>query len=1203
MTAPTAPPPGFKLEHLTADPALSYYVYQTPLEQSFSDDREYRLIRLPNQLEALIIRAKPDEAIKSSAALTVQVGDFADPKDLPGLAHFCEHLLFMGTEKYPKENEYSEYLSNNGGNSNAYTDMNHTNYHFTVNSEYFEGALDRFAQFFLAPLFNQDCTDRELKAVDSEHKKNLQRDVWRQNQLLRSLTDPDHPMCNFGTGDIKTLKEIPERKGIDVRAELLKFHQTYYSANLMRLAVFGRDSLDQLTEWVVTKFSGVVNKDRPYPHYDTLPWKPEHLQRVVRSEAAQTSRSLTLTFPLKDFKPQYYCNPGYFAACLVGHEGHGSLMLYLKQRGWITNLSAGCSYSDVFGFDFFNIDVQLSPEGLRHTEEIVAATFEYLRLLHDNPIPEDFFERMRHMSQIEFRYSSKPDGDKYVTHLSSEMRFPWLLPEHLLSGTNLLREYRPDEIRDLLSYLNPDNFFVFILAKGLNLVNPQVEEHYGVHYTVEPVSAKLLARLKAIDRPNPAFHLPLPNDFIPQNLAVDKLNPDGPKQIGAHLLRADGRSRLWHKKDDRFGLPRGSINVVIHSPLANVSPYHAVRLDLLLTLWFDAMNEELYSAGEAGIGVSGNTTPDGISLRIAGFNDKLPYTLEYVLTQLRDFTVASDRFELMKENLVRRYEQFEFSSALSHASGHMDYLTLVNLWRPEERLAAARVITIEDLTVFHREFLRRLCPEVLVFGNFTEEQALTVNTTAHAVLRAPGDPFTETEGATSRSIILPHGARLIRQDTHPNPKEQNAGIILACQIGMEQNFELRAHLKLASDMIFEPFFDQLRTKEALGYIVRSDVRTICSGLMFLDFVIQSEQSPVYLEARILTFLHNYVRQVEAMPAEKFEKHRDALVKEMSEPPRSIGQEAGQIFARIRDSTWEFDLRARDSANLQRLTQASLVAFLRKFLDPASQHFTKLSTHVFPAKHTMLPTSNPEYYHQTAEADGTTNGTAQPGSGTVARTTTSPGCCPYTLSFLGFHAYLVHHHTRVPPQDLIAALRATPVRDGEDVDAMKALVEPLVNKYYEVPALQEDKPKNPTETDGATTAMDTDQPDGASGSESDGEDETAAKPAAKKVPTGRAEGIAKVLADMVSEKVIGSFFDPQGILTTSPLIPLPAQDAPTDGADARASAIYETFSRLPYEPYVVPMADNNSLILDPQQFKSCLNLTSSVLPYLNFKPKY
>ncbi|KAJ1971997.1 metalloprotease, partial [Dimargaris verticillata] len=256
------PPPGFVLDYVTVPSAtgesgaanspgdrLPYFRFDRPFDRSQEDDHQYRLLRLPNQLQALLVQAKPDEAIKSCASLGVHVGHFADPPSVQGLAHFCEHLLFMGTEKYPKENEYSQYLSQHGGRSNAYTDMNTTNYHFSVNSEFFEGALDRFAQFFIAPLFNEDCTERELLAVDSEHKKNIQNDGWRHFQLDKSLADPASPYAKFGTGSLKTLKDEPAKAGISIRKELLAFHDQYYSANLMALAVYGRESLDQLTEW------------------------------------------------------------------------------------------------------------------------------------------------------------------------------------------------------------------------------------------------------------------------------------------------------------------------------------------------------------------------------------------------------------------------------------------------------------------------------------------------------------------------------------------------------------------------------------------------------------------------------------------------------------------------------------------------------------------------------------------------------------------------------------------------------------------------------------------------------------------------------------------------------------------------------------------------------------------------------------------
>jgi len=86
------------------------------------DKRLYRSIRLKNNgLQALLI--SDDQTDTEAAAVHLQVGHFADPPDRKGLAHFHEHMLFLGTSKYPEENEYEQFLNQNGGFSNAYTDM------------------------------------------------------------------------------------------------------------------------------------------------------------------------------------------------------------------------------------------------------------------------------------------------------------------------------------------------------------------------------------------------------------------------------------------------------------------------------------------------------------------------------------------------------------------------------------------------------------------------------------------------------------------------------------------------------------------------------------------------------------------------------------------------------------------------------------------------------------------------------------------------------------------------------------------------------------------------------------------------------------------------------------------------------------------------------------------------------------------------
>jgi insulysin len=132
--------------------------------------------------------------------------------------------MIQGTEQFPRENEYSEvriyrssigesthipckFLAKNSGSSNAYTSTCNTNYYFNVATAALSPALARFAAFFHSPLFSPSCTSRELNAVDSENKKNLQSDVWRIYQVNKHLSKEGHVWRKFGSGNRESLSQ------------------------------------------------------------------------------------------------------------------------------------------------------------------------------------------------------------------------------------------------------------------------------------------------------------------------------------------------------------------------------------------------------------------------------------------------------------------------------------------------------------------------------------------------------------------------------------------------------------------------------------------------------------------------------------------------------------------------------------------------------------------------------------------------------------------------------------------------------------------------------------------------------------------------------------------------------------------------------------------------------------------------------------
>jgi len=199
---------------------------------------------------------------------------------MPGLAHFCEHLLFMGSTQFPQENAYSEFIHAHGGRTNAWTAASNTNYFFSITADHLSGALQRFAGFFHSPLFEASCTARELKAVNSEHRKNAQSDMWRAFQVSKSQSRPGHPYTKFGSGNLSSLtyagrtkakllgstpESAPTQEGVnkvpagasddaeaslqgegggpvgqETRRRLVEWWQAHYSASNMNLAILGK---------------------------------------------------------------------------------------------------------------------------------------------------------------------------------------------------------------------------------------------------------------------------------------------------------------------------------------------------------------------------------------------------------------------------------------------------------------------------------------------------------------------------------------------------------------------------------------------------------------------------------------------------------------------------------------------------------------------------------------------------------------------------------------------------------------------------------------------------------------------------------------------------------------------------------------------------------------------------------------------------
>ncbi|KAF2437115.1 a-pheromone processing metallopeptidase Ste23 [Tothia fuscella] len=955
------------------------------MERPALDDRSYRVIRLPNQLEALLIHDADTD--KASGALDVNVGSFSDATDMPGLAHAVEHMLFMGTEKYPLENEYNQYLTAHSGYSNAYTASTSTNYYFEVaaSSTHHDsksttpastledltldsqpplyGALDRFAQFFVKPLFLEDTLDRELRAVDSENKKNLQSDNWRLHQLNKSLSNPEHPFCHFSTGNYETLHDKPIARGVKIRDEFIGFYQKHYSANRMKLVVLGRESLDQLQQWVEELFSDIEDKNLPRNRWDDVaPYTSNELGKQVFAKPVFDMRVLDIYFPYPDEEELYESQPGRYLSHLIGHEGPGSILSYIKNKGWANGLGAGpaplCP-----GSAFFSISVKLTEEGLKNYQTLVEVIFQYIAMLKETPPQHWIFEEMKKMSEVDFRFRQKSPASKTTSALSAVMQKTYPR-DCLLSGPALIRKFNPDAINRGLECLRPDNFRMTIVSQDYPGAWDKKEQWYGTEYNYDNIPPSLMERIHRAAKATPAdrpteLHLPHKNEFIPTRLEVDRKDVLEPLKH-PKLIRNDEHVRTWWKKDDRFWVPKANVHITLRSPLASISPHAGAMAQIYQGLVQDALVEYSYAADISGLEYQLIGHSLGMDVSVSGYNDKMAVLLEKLLISMRDLEVDSGRFKIIKERLLRGYKNVEFQQPYHQIGTYSRWINNEKGWINEQLLAELPNITEADVRIFYPQLLHQLHIEVLAHGNLYREDALRYTDLVESTLRPRKLP--SSQWPIRRTLIIPPGSNYLYERPLKDPANVNHCIEYMLYLGNNQDRQLRAKALLFAQIADEPCFDQLRTKEQLGYVVFNGTTQHNTWLGY-RVLIQSEKTPEYLESRIDSFLTNLLVELNDMSEHKFQKHKRSLINKRLERLKNLSQETGRFWNHIVGENFDFEQVTHDVDHIEPLTKNDLIAFYNKFISPGSSVRAKIAVHLVaqsvPAAVIEEPNANPE----------------------------------------------------------------------------------------------------------------------------------------------------------------------------------------------------------------------------------------------------
>ncbi len=866
------------------------------VKKSPNDEKAYRYVVLPNALRVLLV-SDPDTDV-AAASLTVLRGYYNEPPEYPGLAHFLEHMLFIGTEKYPEVDGYQQFVSKHGGQSNAYTSAQHTNFFFEIQPEQFQPAMDRFAQFFISPLLEAEYVDREKNAVNSEYQLQIRDDGWRANSVVRMAMNPDYAGSKFYIGSLDTL-------GDGVTKALKDFFDANYSADQMVLVALGNEPLDQMETWIRPLFAAIRNKNLGPSQAPAPAFLPGELPARLTYASLSDSYTISYNFPIPAVDANYRVKPAEYLSNLLGHEGEGSLHQALKSRGWIESLAAGVNRLDSANA-LLTVTIELTPSGRRATEEITELLYGYIKLLNDENPEAWRYDEQAKVAELSFRFQEQTSPTGFVYRTSPNLGiYP---PEDVLIADYLMEGFDAQLIREYLSYLRPDN--VLIELSGPDVETDQLEAWFNVPYHLErPIPIEQRTELAGM-------HLPAANPFLPENLALVS-NVTAPPELAVD----EPGVRLWLAPDEEFRVPRANQTFTLGLPGGLASAREAALATIYGQLVTDALNPYAYPAMLAGLSYQIDTTAAGLRISVAGFSDRQAVLLERVLDELTGLKLDPIRFEQTRDELIRQWQNFRFERPYLQAYAALNDALLDTSFAPDVLAETATGLSVADLERWQRDRLARISVVGLSNGNLNGATVRDVNALLERKL--PLDAFE----LRKPELTLIDQPELLALDAD----HDDAAMVLYVQ-DAEASFQSRAKSALTAQILQQAYFSSLRTDQQLGYVVSMNNRTVRDrgGLVF---VIQSPvASPAALEAATLEFMVAQPPLVAAMDAQTFEHHKAGLISRLTEQPKNLRERTARYLADLEADVTTFDSQAQIADIVATLTLDDVMAYLNETVE-------------------------------------------------------------------------------------------------------------------------------------------------------------------------------------------------------------------------------------------------------------------------------
>jgi coenzyme PQQ biosynthesis probable peptidase PqqF len=324
---------------------------------------------LPNGLNVVLISAP--RLKRCAAALRVAAGSHDVSARWPGLAHFLEHLFFLGTERFAADEKLMAFVQRHGGQVNASTRERTTDFFFELPRAVFADGLERLCEMLAHPRMTISDQLREREVLHAEFiawsRDDASRSLLKRLQPLSAL----HPLRGFHAGNRFSLP-VPRQAFQDA---LQDFYRQFYQAGQMTLSLAGPQSLEEL-ETLATQsgayFAQGIRVEQQSP--------PALLADGPLPISGSDQRRMHLTFACEGL-PTGHQQAAAFLCTWMNDAQAGGLVAQLRERGLIESLKAEVMY-EFSGQAVIDIGVALAaktPDASSHVSAMIFSWIAFFR--------------------------------------------------------------------------------------------------------------------------------------------------------------------------------------------------------------------------------------------------------------------------------------------------------------------------------------------------------------------------------------------------------------------------------------------------------------------------------------------------------------------------------------------------------------------------------------------------------------------------------------------------------------------------------------------------------------------------------------------------------------------------------------------------------------------------------------------------------